>query len=146
MGGISFKDQLLVFLAVSTLALVCSKPLSPWEIHIKNGLSDGKALFVQCKSKDSDLGERTLSTGAEFKWNFKVNIWDTTLFWCYLRKPKGDQVRFEAFWVEKKTRWLRVKCDGNICNWIAEDNGIYLKDNSTNEEEFIHYWKFRESK
>ncbi|KAA0026186.1 hypothetical protein IC582_002119 [Cucumis melo] len=146
MGAISFKDQLLVFLVVSTLALAHSKPLSSWEIHIKNGLSNGQALFVQCKSKDSDLGKQTLSTGAEFKWNFKVNIWDTTLFWCYLRKPNGHELKFDAFWVEKKTEWLRVKCDGNICNWTVEDNGIYLKDNSTNEDEFIHYWKFPATK
>lgn len=142
MSGISFKNQLLVFLFISTLALARSKPLSAWEIHIKNGLSNGQALFVHCKSKDSDLGEQTLSTGAEFKWNFKVNIWDTTLFWCYLRKPNGHEMTFDAFWVEKKTKWLRVKCNDHICNWTAEDNGIYLKDNSSNEDEFIRYWKF----
>lgn len=139
----SSKNKLLVFLIViSSLSLAKSKPLSRWEIHIKNGLSKGQALYVHCKSKDTDLGEQTLSTGAEFKWDFKVNIWDTTLFWCYLRKPNGHEMTFDAFWVEKKTEWLRVKCDDNICNWTAEDNGIYLKDNSDNLDEFIHYWKF----
>ncbi|XP_038896413.1 S-protein homolog 1-like [Benincasa hispida] len=144
MGAICFKDKLFVLLVISALA--CLKPLSAWEIHIKNGLSNGQALFVHCKSKDTDLGEQTLSTGAEFKWKFKVNIWRTTLFWCYLRKPNGHEMTFDAFWVEKKTEWLRVKCDDQICNWTAEDNGIYLKDNSSNQDEFIHFWKFPATK
>lgn len=142
MNAISLKNQVLVFLVASALALAASKPFSKWEIHIKNELKNGQAMFVHCKSKDNDLGEHTLATGTEFKWDFKVNLWDTTLFWCYLRKPNGHEMTFDAFWVEKRTEWLRVKCDDNICNWTAEDNGIYLKDNSENLDEFVHYWKF----
>ncbi|XP_022152906.1 S-protein homolog 1-like [Momordica charantia] len=142
MGAIYFKNHLLVFLLISLLAVARPKPLSHWEIHIKNALKNGQRLFVHCKSKDDDLGARTLKSGTEFKWDFKVNIWDTTLFWCYLCKDQQrDECAFDAFWVEKKTEWLRIKCKDLRCFWTAEDRGIFLLDGSRNVDEYLHPWK-----
>lgn len=114
--------------------------LQKWDIHIVNGLTNGQNLLVHCKSKDDDLGEKNLSVGTEFNWSFTVNIWNTTLFWCYLRKPNAESMSFEAFWVEKQSIWLFYRCYKNNCIWTAKDDGIYLRDNPVNRDVLVHKW------
>ncbi|XP_022143780.1 S-protein homolog 1-like [Momordica charantia] len=138
-----YPKHFLVFLFVSSLAIVEqieAVPLSKWQIHVRNELSNTQMLFVHCKSKNDDLGEHNLSVGTEFNWRFRVNIWDTTLYWCYLQKPNGQSVSFDAFWVEKDSIWLYYKCLESNCTWKAKDDGIYLRNNPDGRDVFVHKW------
>lgn len=139
----SLKKQSLAFLFILSLAIVeqTEANLSKWHIHVVNGLSNNDVLYVRCRSKDDNLGEHNLNVGGEFKWTFRVNFWNTTLFWCFLQKPNGQKQSFETFWVEKRTFWLYHNCFENECFWIAKDDGIYLKENSTNTDILVHRWE-----
>lgn len=119
-----------------------SVPLHPvkYYIHVLNGLSN-LDLGVHCQSKDNDLGyQHLINRGDDFQWNFNENIWGTTLFWCKLVK-RDAYVSFEIFWPESKNFWLRDRCgsEGN-CIWTAKDDGIYLRNNPTNVDEYVHNW------
>ncbi|KAL0560232.1 hypothetical protein IC582_000632 [Cucumis melo] len=142
----SMEKHFLIFCFLLALSLAILKPteglgLKRWHIHIVNGLSKDQNLFVHCQSKDDDLGKINLSFGREFNWSFKVNFWDTTLFWCYLQKPNAESVSFEAFWVEKKSIWLFYRCYDTNCIWTAKDDGIYLKNNPINKDVLVHKWR-----
>ncbi|KAI6685103.1 hypothetical protein NL676_031016 [Syzygium grande] len=54
------------------------------EVHvsIKNRLGSGKNMTLHCQSKDDDLGEQTVEDGGKFGWDFDVNVWGTTLYYC----------------------------------------------------------------
>ncbi|XP_004139726.1 S-protein homolog 74-like [Cucumis sativus] len=117
-------------------------PVNParYYVHVVNGLSNYD-LGVHCQSKDNDLGyQHLINRGDDFQWNFKVNIFGTTLFWCKLEKQDA-YVSFESFWPESRNFWLRDRCgpQGN-CIWTAKDDGIYLRNNPTNVDEYVHKW------
>ena len=143
------KETVIWLVVVLVLVLVLvgrmeqmaeGSPLEKWEIHIVNGLSKGQMLLVHCKSKDNDLGEHNLTAASEFNWSFRVNLWDSTLFWCFLRKPNGQHKSFEAFWVEKESIWLYYRCLESNCTWTAKDDGIYLANNPDKTQLLIHKW------
>lgn len=129
----------LVGAQVPRVALPPPSP-SRYYVHIVNGLSQF-SMLVHCQSKDDDLGYQHLQNrGDDFQWNFKVNFWGTTLFWCKLEKPDA-YVSFETFWPESKNTWLRDRCGSQgSCIWIAKDDGIYLRNNPAQVDELIHKW------
>ncbi|KAF1894398.1 hypothetical protein Lal_00027095 [Lupinus albus] len=47
-------------------------------VYIRNGLGNGTLLTYHCKSKDDDLGVRTLNYDEQFKFQFKPSF-----FWRY---------------------------------------------------------------
>ncbi|KAE8650521.1 hypothetical protein Csa_010078 [Cucumis sativus] len=131
---ILFEGQVLSF---------SRRPPAPprYFVHVVNGLSSN-SLDVHCQSKDDDLGYHHLANrGDEFQWNFQINIWGTTLFWCRLDKSDA-YVSFESFWSERRHRWLYDRCGIELgtCIWTAKDDGIYLRNMLTNVDEFIHKW------
>ncbi|XP_022143829.1 S-protein homolog 74-like [Momordica charantia] len=144
MGRRFLKKHFLVVLLFLSLAIVepdTSIELKRWNIHVVNGLGNGRLLFVHCKSRDDDLGEQNLYDGAEFSWTFRVNVIDTTLFWCFLRKPDAQSVSFDAFWVEKTSIWLFYRCYDANCIWTAKDDGVYLRDNPVQRDVLVHKWQ-----
>ncbi|MCL7028306.1 hypothetical protein MKW94_021853 [Papaver nudicaule] len=51
-------------------------------IVVKNDLPPNTKLTYHCKSANDDLGERYLAFNDSWYWDFKVNFWDTILYWC----------------------------------------------------------------
>ncbi|XP_022152463.1 S-protein homolog 1-like [Momordica charantia] len=131
----------LVLLGCSTVALA-TWPMPTWTVDIVNELSNGQELFVHCKSKDDDLGEHNLDSGAQYGFTFKDNVWQTTLFWCYLRKPDNSHAAFDVYWYDiSKGHWLYTRCDYKNCIWIAKADGIYIKNIPSNQDELVHPWE-----
>lgn len=129
----------LVLVRPGAVATPLLLPFERWHIHVLNGLSNA-TLFVHCKSKDDDLGDHNLlGRGDEFQWTFKTNFWMTTLYWCFMHKPNAD-VSFDSFWIEKRHMWLNYRCTDKNCIWIAKDDGIYLRNNPDNYDEFVKPW------
>merc|ERR1711879_1135645 len=58
-----------------------------YHVHIINEMKNHKFLHVHCKSKDDDLGIHHLQHGQQYSWHFNINIFATTLFWCYMSPP-----------------------------------------------------------
>ncbi|KAL6210888.1 hypothetical protein ACLB2K_016118 [Fragaria x ananassa] len=132
---------MLVALAVLALAIPCSaETWGKWHVHVVNGLSSGRTLFVHCKSKDDDLGIHNLAIGTETNWSFRENFIGTTLFWCYLRTDREEYASFDVFWEEHDHKWLQTRCNWKDCIWTARDDGIYIKNIPNNSDELIHKW------
>ncbi|KAL6208833.1 hypothetical protein ACLB2K_019778 [Fragaria x ananassa] len=118
-----------------------------WYIHVVNKLGEGRWLAVHCKSKDDDLGNHDLAPGQDYWFTFKSNYWGTTLFWCNLRTEKEDPVKqhvgLKVFWQEWLHVWLTYHCGQKErkCFWIAKDDGIYLRVNPENRDEFVVKWE-----
>jgi hypothetical protein len=48
-------------------------------VRIFNGLG-GDDFNVHCKSKDDNLGDHVIHNNEYYHWEFRPNIWGTTLF------------------------------------------------------------------
>lgn len=114
-------------------------PLERWTVQIFNDMQSHQTLILRCKSKDDDLGQQNLKFGEQFSWKFRVNLWQTTLYWCSLHN-QHSHVSFEAFWPESDD-WLSYRCDGQTCIWSVRDDGIYLKNVPQNKFELQTKWE-----
>ncbi|KAK8561229.1 hypothetical protein V6N13_149601 [Hibiscus sabdariffa] len=150
----SFCINMLLFLVLTIL--VAANPSTPtssaptpdqrnawytkWHVHVVNGLSNNKILFVHCKSADDDLEMNNLTVGSETEWTFRTTIIGKTLFWCYVAS-RSDHVhaRFDVFWEDND---LFEKCAWKHCIWTAKDDGIYLMNVPQSDNEFVHNWEW----
>lgn len=116
-------------------------PLEHWGVRISNDMQSKQTLFLHCKSKDDDLGRLNLGFAQSFSWRFKVNLWQTTLYWCYMRKKEPNHIALEVFWPESISKsWLSHRCQGNRCFWSVRDDGIYVKNIPENKFELHAKW------
>ncbi|KAK8614882.1 hypothetical protein V6N13_068671 [Hibiscus sabdariffa] len=149
----SFCGNMILFLVFATLMAANSSTstssaltedrrnmfFSTFHVHVVNGLSSNKILFIHCKSADDDLGEHNLTAGNEFQWKFKTNFFVTTLFWCFMAS-RSDHVhaKFNVFEMDEA---LFYRCNWKHCIWIAKDDGIYLRNIPQNYDEFRYKWQ-----
>lgn len=110
-----------------------------WHVHVVNGLSNNKVLFVHCKSGNDDLGEHNLTAGTETNWKFKLNFFGSTVFGRYA-SPNTEQ-KHASFEVFRRDDNLLYKCNYSECIWTAKDDGIYLKNIPENKDEFKYHWR-----
>lgn len=108
-----------------------------WRVGVENGLSHKKTLLVHCKSGDDDLGAHYLSVGSEFSWEFKMNYFANTLFWCYFAPDRYHHASTNVFWYSDH---LFQRCFENNCSWVARDDGVYLRNIPLRSEEFMKGW------
>ncbi|KAE8660776.1 26S protease regulatory complex subunit 4 family protein [Hibiscus syriacus] len=135
------SNGFLLVVAFAILFIAHGQGLPPeftrWYVHVVNGLSNGRTLFVHCNSKDDDLGGRNLDPETDFNWSFRQHVLRRTLFWCYVSKD-GAHASFKVFWQDVL---LFHKCAWKDCIWIAKDDGVYIKDLARNTDEFRRRWK-----
>lgn len=134
-----------VVLALAMVGKPCSAsskvqhPFASYTVTVINGLSPGKSIFLNCKSRDDDLGPHTLQGGEYFSWKFRENFLVTTLFWCFARTTTHYHASFNVFWRENQD-WLSYRCNYATCIWVARDDGIYIKNIPQNTLEFVYKW------
>ncbi|KAK8984640.1 hypothetical protein V6N11_008404 [Hibiscus sabdariffa] len=97
-----------------------------YHVHLWNRLSDTKQpLFVHVRSKNDDFREQAIWQKDDYQFHFKINFWETTLFYCTFRH--GNKVKtFNIFvhgdrWSESKV----CKHPNRTVYWRAYDNGFY---------------------
>lgn len=138
------RPIVILAIAISFLCIneTLGKDLPLWlfekyNIIALNGLqASGSPLIVHCKSKNDDLGVHNLAVGQQFHWEFRTNLWDTTLFTCTFSWSGGSK-GFEAFNDgDLNLRW----CGGQHCTWKAQEDGIYLFDIKANKYNFLYNW------
>lgn len=133
------KLIILLFFAVAIRLSYSAFPLDTWHLHVVNGLSHNKMMFLRCQSKDNDLGKHNLKAGAEFSWKFKTHFFEKTLFWCYVRPLDAQKhAHFDVFWCSDD---LYYRCNYKNCTWIAKDDGIYIKNIPEKYDELMHKWE-----
>ncbi|KAI3894124.1 hypothetical protein MKX03_024800 [Papaver bracteatum] len=107
-----------------------SEYFDPVTVHVENNIvGDGIKLHIHCRSRDDDLGERTLGQGEEWHWKFRV-VPTRTYFWCDLRWYDNKDHRwysgnfdvYHASGIVNKYVWL---CALN-CEWSYRRDGAYL--------------------
>ncbi|CAK9323602.1 unnamed protein product [Citrullus colocynthis] len=115
-------------------------PFEHWGVEVSNEMQNGQTLFLQCKSKDDDLGKQYLKHGQKFSWKFRENLWQNTLYWCYMSNDH-NHVSLEVFWPESASNpWLAYRCRDNVCYWSARNDGIYIYNVPENKFEFHSKW------
>ncbi|XP_039023535.1 self-incompatibility protein S1-like [Hibiscus syriacus] len=107
-----------------------------YHIHITNDLPlrnsppNQPNLFLHCKSKKRDIGDRPMMKGQDYTWDTKVNFFRTTLFFCNARWVGHKRISFDAFEAKRDEK----KCleYHNSCMWSVRADGIYFsKDDAT---------------
>lgn len=134
----------LFWVIMALLAMVQTSfaaPFQHWTVQISNDMQSKQTLFLHCKSKDNDLGQQNLGFEQTFSWKFRENLWQTTLYWCYMHKKEQNHIALEVFWPESESKsWLSHRCEGEGCFWSVRDDGIYVKNNPENKFEFHAKW------
>ena len=92
-------------------------------VKITNTLGGGVWLGLHCRSKNDDLGFKTLPPNKSFGFAFQPNFWGTTLFHCHVtwEWPGSKQSRFfDAF---KFSRDHNRCPRGGECCWNITPQG-----------------------
>ncbi|OVA02160.1 Plant self-incompatibility S1 [Macleaya cordata] len=114
----------MVLIIFAVLVPECSSRPYGRNIHVSvvNEISEQTELTIHCKSKDDDLGEHTLSYNQDFHWNFRQNIWRTTLFWCSMwwTDSNGHLVQGSYDIYEASRDWRR--CHTNCTYPVHQDD------------------------
>lgn len=87
-------------------------------VTIANNL-EGSNFTIHCKSKDDDMGTHVIAPQENYSWEFKVNFWHTTLFFCGVSWRDGSLV-YDFY---KASRDLN-RCL-YYCNWYVKRDGVY---------------------
>ncbi|MCL7038140.1 hypothetical protein MKW94_023384 [Papaver nudicaule] len=130
------KSFLVIGSVLSILLCICAQSAhgfswgeifaSKKNVTVVNDLDPYITLRIHCRSSDDDLGEHFLGYHAGFSWRFKVNLKQTTDFWCDSSwtdvNGKLYQKPFTAYNANRD--WMR-HCHNN-CVWrIRQDGGYY---------------------
>lgn len=112
-----------------------------WKLVIRNELPGKETLFLHCRSDEDDLGGKWLPPGDNREWSFRQNFWETTKFWCIMRR-RHAHVEIDVYWDDNTpNREFFHKCNDEKCIWMAREDGIYLRNIPANRDEFQHAWK-----
>lgn len=128
-----YVARMLVF-AVSAL---CISGATSQKVHvgILNKLGGGKSIGIHCQSKDNDLGPQTVADGAQYGWDFSVNVFGTTLFYCNMGWESVQSFPFSAYDYQRD----KGRCSSN-CSWLMAEEGIYSLNDGTGLWEFTYSW------
>ncbi|KAF3968935.1 hypothetical protein CMV_007228 [Castanea mollissima] len=88
-----------------------------------------------CKSKNDDLGIRTLQPNGEWEFSFHISWVAVTEFYYYFWYD-NFQVTFDVF----KDGGLYEQCGGEHCIWIAQEDGFYLYSIKLGYNVKMHDW------
>ena len=89
-----------------------------------------------CQSKDDDLGVHDIEDGGEYGWDFKDNVFGTTLFFCDMSWESVHQFHFNAYEFGRDF----TRCGDTGCAWIISAEGIYGSNKQTGYWEFMYNW------
>lgn len=116
----SYILLLVMSLFLSTELQVSDALFDKFYVHIINGFNNA-TIGAHCRSKDDDLGNQFIPVGGEFHWNFKTNLFGTTLFYCHLWWIEGH-ITYLAYWHDDG--FENDICRDGHCRWKAEAQGI----------------------
>ncbi|KAL7105666.1 hypothetical protein ACP275_07G058100 [Erythranthe tilingii] len=100
-----------------------------YEVHITNNFENNTdELIVNCRSADDDLGEHFLDKGEDWHWQFRVNFFRSTLFYCNVQWGELG-LRFTSF----DTDNISSTCEEtSTCFWSVREDGIYFSCDNKN--------------
>ncbi|CAL0315363.1 unnamed protein product [Lupinus luteus] len=108
----------IAFWEASPVVTGISIGMSEVSVSVTNSLQGNLNLTIHCKSKDDDLGIHVLPFNGRYQWQFKPNIFGTTLFSCDLSMRDGS-IGYDLYSYEKD----RLRCPTE-CIWVAKTEGL----------------------
>ncbi|MCL7046777.1 hypothetical protein MKW94_020701 [Papaver nudicaule] len=120
--NLKYVSILFTMMVFTVLVRECSSQ----RIHasVTNEISEGVELHIHCKSKDTDFGDHTLINGAKFSWNFKINIFVTTLYWCNMSWTNVDGKYVQGSYNMYVARRDWKRCE-NYCHFYVRKDCVY---------------------
>ncbi|KAB1210142.1 hypothetical protein CJ030_MR6G003879 [Morella rubra] len=91
-------------------------------VRIVNNL-DNKQLDYHCKSKDDDLGRRSMQAKEVWEFAFHIDFTLDTLFYSDFWYD-NFHASFDVF--RSDPTFHQYQCGGDHCIWKAQDDGFYL--------------------
>nr|XP_043611812.1 S-protein homolog 1-like [Erigeron canadensis] len=144
---IFFTTYLCIVIAIGAKNCMWSNGRG-WIINVVNEINGPNKIQVHCKSKDNDIGMKTLGYHETIDWKFCENIIaPSTLFFCHFYNGNKEQV-FDVF-----NDTLGAFCDEKDrkktyyrCTWMAKLEGFYIKDRRAGPGKLetglkLHDWK-----
>ncbi|KAE7997941.1 hypothetical protein FH972_002527 [Carpinus fangiana] len=150
-GGVAFEafsnQKMSPSLNLSLLAIfmIMSRPITSnafinhFTVHVINGFKDYTILEVHCKSKDNVLRLRHIGVNEEFQWQFQVNFWGSTLYWCNMWWVGGQ--RYVEVFPADDDKFLNQDCGDSNCRWMGKKDGIYLFNFEHKEYRLKYTWE-----
>ena len=131
----------LVIVLTSSAFTVRSKLFEKNYVRIVNELGN-EVLYFHCKSKDDDLGLRSLQSGTYWEFSFRQRIIGTTLFFCNFWYINSSNVKFHAvFDVFRESLGFLKDCGADFCLWKAKEDGLYLYNFAMGTDVKMHSWE-----
>ncbi|KAJ6980824.1 hypothetical protein NC653_024244 [Populus alba x Populus x berolinensis] len=94
-----------------------------------------KTRMTLLPSKDDDLGQQDIADGSEFGWDFSLNAWGTTLFYCDMEWENARRSHFDAYSFSRD----HTRCETQ-CSWLISKEGMYGMNGQTGFWEFMYDW------
>ncbi|PIA30175.1 hypothetical protein AQUCO_05700106v1 [Aquilegia coerulea] len=123
--GISNHTFVLVLVLILCYG---SSPISSKNVYIWNDLMPNVSLTIHCKSKNDDLGQHIIHYKKNWNWNFQLNLWFTTLFWCNAEwvNPATKKVVSASFVAYEREHMLKDWTSQCFeCIWSMRKDGLY---------------------
>ncbi|GER48283.1 plant self-incompatibility protein S1 family [Striga asiatica] len=98
----------ILITVTSSRARLRPKLIDDTAVIVQNDINEGESISIHCYSSEDDIGTHHLSYGSAIHWNFKVNVWGTTKFWCDFNTKHGSR-NYSVY-----TRKVNVSC-GDVC-------------------------------
>ncbi|KAL7147234.1 hypothetical protein ABFS83_06G094500 [Erythranthe nasuta] len=134
----ALKQNMFVISATRILLLmmlVASSEAVFEKIHVTVGNDiPGETINIHCYSTEDNLGSHDLAYGANFSWDFRVNVWGTTKFWCDITTKHGSG-NYGVY-----TKHVAVYCNG-VFQWLVKEKGPCLIMTELGNNLYCQDWK-----
>ena len=134
-----FIFAILTF-STSSIALSCITP--KWDVIVRNTMSDNIVALI--KSKDDNLGNRTIPFNGVYKWSFCERIAGSTLFYGYFWWGSRFQslALFDQNLAENFCYIDNLPTNHLRCFWFVKSDGFYVSPypNPRGGGTFIKHW------
>ncbi|XP_076951598.1 S-protein homolog 6-like [Bidens hawaiensis] len=121
-----------------------------WIINVINEVDSIHQVQVHCKSRNDDIGMKSLGLHESVDWKFCDNIIEpSTLYFCHAYKGTQEQV-FDVFNrntinpISRLCREPDSNADHWRCSWLLKSDGIYIVDRTEGHGRYkeikMHNW------
>ncbi|KAL5712775.1 hypothetical protein ACHQM5_014912 [Ranunculus cassubicifolius] len=98
------------------------------DVGVENWISENVDLYVHCKSADNDLGPHVLAYKDYTHWEFVVNFFNTTKFWCTMSWVDSDGQEYYGSGDVYNRGQVKHCQDKFWCKRYARKDGVYSDD------------------
>ena len=133
---IVFQFYCFVLVLLYAFAISSSSSIIPeikHHVRITNNFKN-KPFDYHCKSRDDDLGFRTLQPKEEWEFTFGLSWLHPTFFNCYFSYEHFSST-FDVY-----SRYLKQEVGGSKFFWTVQEDGFYLYHPKLGRNVKLHVW------